>query len=238
MTINIHRSVLSAIVLAACALLVEACGDSAAERLARQTAQATTALSQQVDLKVNAEKTFYANEQDAILHRSFGCSWCYNPAPKTPPGDSPKPQLPPGSIDPDTLQSASAQVCPQGSLYFLSLANDSESDADITAAKIHEDKGGTISAALAFEQRGLDEEAATYSKLMQQYQAAQKQLAAVQQIPEQADKLKTVQTDATTLASTNTALDNAQSLYQIGVAVQKQLQSKATPTAASTPSAH
>jgi hypothetical protein len=205
------------------------CGDGAAQQLARDTSKSVSALSQQVDTKVNAEKGFYATEQAAILNRDFGCSWCTASNSTPPVGKTGLSTTPSSEADgsSDAITTSGVflgRVCPKESLYYLTMANNSQSDADMGAAKIIATPKDALSIVLTFQQQGLDEQSATYAQLLQQYQDTQKQLSNVQQIQEQADKLTAIRNDLATLASSNTPAQNLTMLYTFGSAVESQIQ--------------
>jgi len=243
---KLKPAAIAALALALAIASLAGCSENDAEKLARDTSQSVSALSHQVDLKVSAEKAFYATEQAAILNRNFGCSWC--PPPNPPSGDPKAATATPSDSAHANKEPAAAgtpavslgQVCPVQSLYYLTIANQTQADADMTAAKIIESPKDAMSLVLSFQQQGLAEQSATYAQLLQQYQDAQKQLNNVQQIQEQADKLTAVRNDLATLASSNTPVENLKMLFTLGSTVESQIQGKSNqkqPTPSASPAA-
>jgi hypothetical protein len=190
------------ILLFACIILA-GCGDTAAQKLAADTAAITAGYEKQVKDKVNAENAFYATQRQNLIESLAGYRPSYN-------GTLP--------ATPDVKES----------IYYLSIKTNAQRDALIAADNIATGKSEKIlTPTIEYVDNGVTEEQQLYASLSTREGELNTQLTqGIKPLDEQTNRLATVRSQLVSLSQPLSEWDQLQQAINVGKGTQKIIQNK------------
>lgn len=187
----------------AVSLGVFGCGDTAAQKLAADSASTTVAYEKQVDNKITAENGFYAAQRDNLIRALMG-------------------------YQPDALGFSTSNVVVVNSIYYGTVVVSAERDARVTAEAIATSNGQKVMGpVLQYLDAGVNEEQGLYTGLSErETQISERLTQGLTPLNEQKAKLETIRARLVTLSQPLSDKDQMQQLVDLGKATQKILKSE------------